>query len=344
MLDYIIVGFGLSGASLAHYLEDSSNTFVVFDDESQRASLVAGGLYNPVVLKKFTLAWNAEDQLEKARGFYTALENKLGVCFQQSVSIHRKFNSAAEQNNWFSAMDKPGLSRFLDPELVDSHNQVPSDHRFGKVLHTGILDTSMLLKTYSDYLSEKDQLLKDRFQYDDLQITADVVRYKNVQAKQIVFCEGFGMKKNPFFDYLPLQGNKGEYIIIKAPDLKLTEVIKAGVFIIPLKDDLYKVGATYDRDFEDQEPSNEAKIQLLKKLDTCIDCDYTLVDQVAGVRPTVPDRKPLVGRHPIHQNLYCCNGFGSRGILIAPTVAQQLVRFIEEDEPLPREIDVRRFS
>ena len=85
------------------------------------------------------------------------------------------------------------------------------------------------------------------------------------------------------------------------------------------------------------------KEELVKKLEKIIDRKYKVIDQVAGVRPTVPDRKPLVGKHPAYSNLFVCNGFGSRGVLIGPAVVQELFAFMEEKKPLSKEIDVRRF-
>src|SRR5690606_5096905 len=114
MLDYLLVGFGLAGASLAHRLENKNKSFLIFEDQSHHSSTVAGGLYNPLILKRFTLAWNAEEQLPVALDFYKSLEEKLGVSLQTRISIHRKFHSVEEQNNWFEAADKPALSPFLN--------------------------------------------------------------------------------------------------------------------------------------------------------------------------------------------------------------------------------------
>jgi len=90
-------------------------------------------------------------------------------------------------------------------------------------------------------------------------------------------------------------------------------------------------------------PTETAKNELVEKLNDLIRCDYELVDHLAGIRPTVTDRRPLVGRHPKHQNLYVLNGFGSRGVMIGPWASQQLYRFIEEGEALEREMDINRF-
>jgi len=79
MVDYIVVGLGLAGISFCEQLEKNGKTFRVVTDDSQTSSLVAGGLYNPVILKRFTLAWQAEKQLKIAKTFYTDLEQKLGL-------------------------------------------------------------------------------------------------------------------------------------------------------------------------------------------------------------------------------------------------------------------------
>ena len=36
-----------------------------------------------------------------------------------------------------------------------------------------------------------------------LEISSNGIKYKGVSAKTIVFCEGFGVLQNPFFNYLP---------------------------------------------------------------------------------------------------------------------------------------------
>ena len=66
MVDYLIVGLGLAGISFCEVLERNQKSFKVISDDSQTSSVVAGGLYNPVTLKRFTLAWKAKEQLDLA--------------------------------------------------------------------------------------------------------------------------------------------------------------------------------------------------------------------------------------------------------------------------------------
>ncbi|HFS67189.1 MAG TPA: FAD-dependent oxidoreductase, partial [Flavobacteriia bacterium] len=53
-VDYIIVGLGLAGISFIERLKEHHKSFVVFENNSQNASKVASGLFNPVILKRFT--------------------------------------------------------------------------------------------------------------------------------------------------------------------------------------------------------------------------------------------------------------------------------------------------
>ena len=343
--DYIIVGSGLASIMFAEQLRTHQKSFVVISDRSQQASVVASGLYNPVVLKRFTAAWNAASHLETAIPKYSSLEKLLGVKLDYVVPIHRVFNSVQEQNNWFLACDKPLLTPFLNPKLVDNkNNSVKAPFGFGEVNATGRIDTQKLIEAYRTFLSQMNQYISATFDYEALIETPEGLCYESIQAKHIVFTEGFGIHKNPYFKQLPLEGTKGELITIYAPQLQLTPILKSSIFVIPMEGDHYLVGSTYEWTDKTNIPTSEAKSQLLEKLERLVTCDFEVVNQRAGIRPTVSDRRPLVGRHPNHQKMYVLNGLGTRGVLIAPAMAEALYAFIETDAPLPEEINISRFS
>ena len=345
MVDYIIVGLGLAGISFCEQLEKHNKSFRVISDDSQTSSVVAAGLYNPVILKRFTLAWNAKEQLEIAYHHYKNLESKLGLQLDYKVPVLRRFGSIAEQNAWFEASDKKGLQHFLSTEIQQNKNtSIDAPYGYGKVMHTGRIDTEKLLLTYTNYLREKGQLVSETFDFDALRMHPNGVTYQMLEAKQIVFAEGFGLKQNPHFKYLPLNGTKGELLTIKSVELKEENVIKSSVFVIPLGNDLYRIGATYERNDKTNTPSAEAKSEMLKKFEAFVSCDYQVEHHAAGIRPTVKDRKPLVGRHAVHKNLYVLNGLGSRGVMIGPYAAQKLYGFIEHETPIDREMNIERFA
>lgn len=344
-VDYIIVGCGLAGVSFCEQLRAHDKSFVVFDDKSQHASIVAAGLYNPVILKRFTPVWNATEQLKMALPFYEHLENLLGVKLDYKLPVYRRFASVEEQNEWFNASDKPDLESFLFPEVIKNEiTYINAPWGFGKVLETGRVDTSTLLHHYKLFLKTINSYVEETFDVSALSFEGDNILYDNLKVKYIVFAEGFGMVENPYFKNLPLNVAKGEVLIIKAPDLKMDFILKAAIFVVPLGEDCYAVGSTYNWEDISQSITKEAKDELLDKLNQLISCDYEVVQQLAGIRPTVRDRRPLVGIHPEHKNIAILNGLGTRGVMIGPYVAKQLFRHLEDGVALDNEIDIKRFD
>lgn len=343
-VDYIVIGIGLAGISFCEQLKANKKSFLVFDDASQQSSTVAGGLYNPVVLKRFTPVWKCKEQLDIALPFYAKLEKVLNVKLDYKIPVYRKFASLEEQNDWFTASDKPILSEYLSSKLIKNENTaIDAPFGFGEVFETGRIDVKTLMDAYKVQLLKNNQFFETGFNYNGLIVEDNGVQYENIKATHIVFAEGFGVSKNPYFKTLPLVPAKGELLIIQAPDLKINYVLKASAFLIPLGNDLYIVGATYEWKDLSNRISNQAKEELLTKLKKLINCPFTVVNQVAGIRPTVRDRRPLVGQHPMYKNMYMLNGLGTRGVMIGPYVAQQLYEFIENGKPLEKEIDIARF-
>ena len=343
-VDYIVVGIGIAGISFCEQLKAKNKTFIVFDNASQKSSTVAGGLYNPVVLKRFTSVWKSKEQLDLALPLYANIEKELNVKLDYKIPVYRKFASLEEQNDWFSASDKPLLSNFLSTEIIKNNNQsIDAPFGFGKVLDTGRIDVKTLIIAYKSDLRNKGLLIETPFDYDSLNIESDILKYDSLSASNIVFSEGYGVKQNPYFKDLPLNPAKGELLIIHAPELKINFVLKAGVFLIPLGDDKYIVGATYEWKDLTNDISSKAKEELLTKLRKLISCPFEVMDQVAGIRPTVKDRRPLVGKHNLHKNLFVLNGLGTRGVMIGPYVAKQLYEYIENKRPLEKAMDIVRF-
>lgn len=343
-VDYIVVGCGLAGINFCEKLFETEKSFIVFDDKTQHSSVVAGGLYNPVVLKRFTLVWKSKEQLVLASSVYEALEDKLGIELDFKLPVRRLFHSTEEQNNWFVASDKIELSEYLSTNLLKNDNpSINAPFGFGEVLSTGRIDTSKLITEYKRYLMNSGLLNEESFDYESLKVEQDAIQYKNVSSEHIVFAEGFGLKKNPFFNHLPLNGTKGELLTIYAPELNIDYVLKSSAFLIPYGNNHYKVGATYEWTDKSNYPTEQGKEELLTKLKTIINCPFEVVDHTAGIRPTVIDRKPLVGTHSLYNRLHILNGLGTRGVMIGPYVAKALFEAIEKSKPLDQEINISRF-
>jgi hypothetical protein len=66
------------------------------------------------------------------------------------------------------------------------------------------------------------------------------------------------------------------------------------------------------------------------------------MEHFAGVRPTVKDRRPLVGTHAEYSAIHILNGLGTREVL-GPSMAKALYNAIN-DIPLDSAIDIKDLS
>lgn len=345
MLDYLIIGSGLAGISFSEIALKNGKSIRVLNNNSQNSSKIAAGLYNPVILKRFSEVGQAKEHLLVMNEFFSELEKKLNTKFDFKTPILRKFFSVEEQNNWFAASDKVNLAPYLSTQIISKKYQsIDSPFGYGEVLQTGYIDTALVLEKYHEYLLKEQLLIEETFDYTLLEEEPNGIRYKDIQAKHIIFAEGFGIHANPYFKHLPLDGTKGELLIIKAPQLNLDAILNTSVFILPLGNDLFKIGATYNWEDKTNLPTEEGKRELVERIKEIITCDFEIVNHFAGVRPTVKDRRPLVGTYTNHNSIHVLNGLGTRGVMLGPAMAKILFDHIEYQIPLEKAIDIKRFE
>ena len=344
-VDYIVVGLGIAGIAICSQLEKHGKNFIAIDNGRRGSTAASGGVFNPTVLKRFTAAWNAADFYPVARQFYSSMSEKLGQTIFQKLPILRIFANVEEQNNWIVASDKKQLRAYLSSQFVKNVNpSIEAPNGFGKLKGTGKINTEGFLSGYRNHLKKINLLMIEDFDYAQLYIENGSVSYKNISAHRIIFCEGAQAVENPYFPSEAIIGNKGEYIVIKAPELHLDCLLKGSMYIIPMGNDVYKVGATYNRDYLDNTPSTMAKSEIHSKLNSLISCPYHVVGQVSGIRPTTKDHRPLLGSLTKNPEIIFFNGLGTRGFLMAPLLAEMLYNYLEEAIALPQEVNIRRIK
>ncbi len=345
-IDYIIVGQGLAGSVLAFQLMEEGKKIVVIDENHpQTSSKIAAGLCNPVVFKRLTKSWVVESVLPLAINFYRKQEQLLNNNFYQEIPIYKLFVDEKESSFWKQKSNEPELF-----DWISDKNEKPFDEQYivmpygaSKVLQSGFLRTKKWLQAFQEYLIKNNAFVESTFDYADLKMEASTVYWKNFKAKGIIFCEGYKNSFNPYFKHLPFKFTKGEVLSVDFENLTLEAVINKGVFVLPY-DGAYKLGATYNWDEIDENITEKAKEELLKKAQKFIKDNIIVKKHEAGVRPTVSDRRPLLGVHHQHNNFFIFNGLGTKGVMLAPWLAQKFVRYLLHDEPLPEEVNINRFN
>ncbi|SIQ69369.1 Glycine/D-amino acid oxidase [Chryseobacterium sp. RU37D] len=341
-VDYMIVGDGYAALFFAHQLIKNNKSFVIFSEGRKSASQVSAGIINPVVLKKFTTFWQAQEQIDFLKSSVQEIESYTGKNYLIEAPIHRIFHDENEQKLWLKKSDNDELTHFLDKNFVHL-NVVKNDFNSGKVNQSARLDVNGFFNGLFDFLINKGLLINEKFDYAEIS-TADST-YKNFIFKYIVFCEGMGVKENPYFSYIPVNANKGHHIKVKlSKTLPANITIKKKHFLFPTNEGLYFYGGTYDREQIHSHIDDSAVEQLVNGLSEFYSYDFDVKEVDFGFRPTVKDRRPIIGRHPEVCNLYVFNGLGARGILNGCFFSKSLYDFIEKGIPLREEVSLERFK
>ena len=343
-VDTIIVGMGIAGICYAETLHQNKKSFYVIDNKKTGSSKIAAGIFNPTVLKRYNMTWNGEQFHKNAIIFFKKIENKYKKKIIFNHDILKIFSSISDQNNWIVASKKPLLKDFLDSKIYTKKIKgIKTEFGYGEVNKCGRISTLNMINGFKNKF--KNNLLYEDFDFKKLSSHENKIVYNNIVSKNIVFCEGYGITNNPFFKNLPVTGSKGEFLIVKISNFSLNKIIKrSSIFIMPLENEHYWVGATYDNLDKKNKPTQLKKQWLIEKLESIVTLPYKIIDHKASMRPTTIDRRPMIGFHPDYKNIYLLNGLGSRGILLAPTLSHWLFDHIYKSEHIPQEVDIKRFK
>lgn len=348
MWDYLLIGQGLAGALLAYFLRADGHEVAVLDDAQPRgATRVAAGLINPVTGRHFVKSWRIDELLPFARSTYRALESELDVPLYHERTIIRALHSIEEENNWLGRCADPGYRAYISDEagLGAYGDWIVPPHGFGAVKGGAQVEVGTLINKYREVLESEGCLFRESIDYTKLILTDDGVRYGNIQARQLVFCEGHWTRENPFFQSLPLIGDKGEILIVRFPaGVQFDAILKHRVFVVPLADSSYWIGSNYDSRFESDAPTEQGRGWLEQNLRRTLTCPFEVLAHRAAIRPTVRDRRPLLGRHPQHAQLAIFNGLGAKGASLGPFWARHFADYLQEKTTLDPMVDIGRFS
>ncbi|MBK6832840.1 MAG: FAD-binding oxidoreductase [Bacteroidetes bacterium] len=340
--DIIIVGQGIAGSVLALELIKRGKNIIVIDNASlSTSSRVAAGIWNPVVFKRLTKSWMIDELTPCLNEFYSSAEKILGVKFLEERKIAKLFTEEQEINLWKKKVTED-MHDYLSEDILEMHE--PTSSKYAIVKQAGNLDTSVFLTATSQCLKVKESYLDETFNHDELKINASGVSYKNILAAEIIFCEGHLVKNNPHFNYIPFKPAKGDVLTISCKQLDIDFILNKGMFIMPLGNHLFKCGATYNWQDLTDVPNPAGKEELVAKLKKLISYEFEVIKHEAGVRPSVIDRRPVIGAHPTHSQLKIFNGLGTKAVMLAPFFAKQLCDYLMEGKELNGEVDVKRFE
>lgn len=337
--DVILVGQGLAGTVLSAVLQQRGKRVMVYDEPlAGRASEVAAGLVNPVALRRTVLTWRASEMLAISGAFYRELGLRYDRTFWHPLPLVAIFPTAQEAGIWQLRTSDPEVGRFvrMDNSSDRSLDALSQPYGRGIIDRCAWVDVKAMLAAHRAYMLAHGVLIESRVKATDIQRTNAGVRIGDHSAPLLVRCGG------PFEALDGLVPVKGEGLTVRIPGLHLTKAVHRGVFLLPLGDDRYRVGATFAWDDVWSGPTEAARHLLLDRLQRLVERDVEVLDHWAGVRPASKDRRPILGRIGAHEVVF--NGLGSRGVVLAPWCAQHLCDHLFDEVPLDVEVAVERIG
>lgn len=346
MTDFLIVGFGITGACVALELEKRNITFHVADPMLHNSSTyIAGGIINPATGRKYTLQWNIENLLTAAEKTYLAFENILQQKIYRHTQIIRLHKSADALAAWNERKHAAGKSNWISEFHTMPENGEKFQNNFGGILIRKALQVfpDILMNSYSAHLKKMNCLTQLHFDYASLKINPDYFLWNNVKYRHIVFCEGYYATHNPYLQFLAFKAAKGECITIQIPKLQTENIYQKEISIVPLGNETFWVGGTNKWDDFSNTPTPDGLAELKHKLEQFLHTPYNLIKHTAAVRPAMKDRTPVVGSHPEIKNMFVLNGMGTKGFSLAPYYAFELIEHILQNQPVKINVSPNRF-
>src|SRR5260221_945188 len=345
-VEFIIVGQGISGTFLSYYLNKAKKSFIVIDNnEPSIASRIAAGIINPVTGRRMVTVWMADEILPFAWKAYREIGHDLGI-----VAVSHK--------NIIDFFPNPQMRQVFLERIEEGYNYVHSfpeqnhfnplfNHDFGcgEIRPVYIAHLETLLPAWGQQLKEQQALVEEDFDINQLKIENNKVRYKDIEASMIIFCDGIESAVNPFFKQLPFAPNKGEALIIEVPGLPDNYIYKKGMLLAPLPEmGLFWVGSNYQWEFDNADLTNDFREKTEELLKSWLKIPFKTINHYAAIRPATLERRPFVGIHPHHPNIGILNGMGTKGCSLAPFFAKQLTDYLLYNNAIEPDADVKRFS
>ncbi|WP_044173419.1 NAD(P)/FAD-dependent oxidoreductase [Flectobacillus major] len=349
--DYLIVGQGLAGSVLAYALMQAKQSVYVLDAHLlPSSSKVAAGIYNPVTGRKLVKTWKADTLFPFLETYYAALEKELGASFFHPTPMYRPFPNQAIKDFLTQPEAQNTFGDFGTVSLPSQMHQGIVKNELGGITtkHSGWVNLPVLLEAFQAFFTQKEVLLQHSFNIAGLDINHQQYRIdenQSINFQKIIFCEGFYGKDNPFFAWLPFSPVKGEVLTIQFNEtIGLKEIINQGAFVVPLTSHTCRLGATYSWHQLDWTPTEKGREELLDKYDKLMIPRVSVLNHLAGVRPATQDRRPFLGVHPSVGSVGIFNGLGSKGVSLAPYLAQHFVDFLVNEKELDNEVNINRFA
>jgi glycine/D-amino acid oxidase-like deaminating enzyme len=165
------------------------------------------------------------------------------------------------------------------------------------------------------------------------------------RANRLILALGPGFLAFETLRSLRLHCVKGQLVRVRSDATPaIMRAVSSNGYVVPQSDGSLVVGSTYEHTFPDGEPKRIVSHNLLSMAETALPWirGAEILEEAAGIRVTVPGiRLPMVGPLPGHARTWVLTGLGSKGLLMAPYIAERLHGWLQDPASIPSDLRVR---
>ena len=344
---WLVVGQGLAGTVMALTLAARGLQVHVADAGLPwAASPVAAGAFNPVTGKRMQLTWQADLLWPQLEAFYPAAEALLQARFFFALPNLRPLLTAQEGEEAMRMAQAGPLAGWMT--LTEALPWAPAEqlvapHGALLVPRAGYVEVPVLCSAARAWLAAAGGFFQQMVLPADLATTEEGITWQGRSYAGVIWAEGAAGKANPLLAQLPLAPLKGEILLVE-PQTSPTlagAVLNRAAYLAPRPDGLMWAGSTYQHQYDVEGPTEAGRASILQRVGKFYLPELRVAKHLAGIRPSVRDRRPIVGALAGHLHQYVFTGLGTKGVSLAPWLAGVLADHLLQGQPLPDAVAVR---
>ncbi|MES2142261.1 MAG: glycine oxidase ThiO [Pseudomonadota bacterium] len=332
-----IVGGGIIGRLIAFLLYQKQWQVTLFDQNKNNCSSVAAGLLTPISELEKSEISIFQLGMEALKGHWPTILAQLDepVYFQRQGSLvvaHaqdqaelasyiRLISNKLNSTTFFKYLTPNAIST-LEPELSLKHNgyYFPDE---------GQLDSQRIMDVLKKNLLTKIKWIDNQFV--EAIKPEKIITSKTVYSFDRIFdCRGLGARSM----LSNLRGVRGELLWLHAPEITITRPIRLlhpryRLYIVPRPQHIYLLGSTEIESEDNSAISVRTTLELLTAAYSLQPkfSEARLVKTATACRPAFNNHLPKIS---YSKGIFIINGLYRHGFLVAPSLAEDVMRFIDK--------------
>lgn len=339
-MDFLIVGQGLAGSSLAwRLLRRGASCLVVDRPAGETASRVAAGLVNPLTGRKVRPEWRQAECLAEADAYYRETEECLGGSWWHKTPIWRELETPELEEIWRERQTAPDSMSHAGPILPWPEGW----NGLGRAAYTrggAVLHAEALVDAQRQWLAARGALLEGEVSPSDIESRGGGLAWRGRKFARVIWCIGHETAGALRLPALASRLSKGTIVDVALPDLSWhAGVLHFGHWLV-YREGVWRLGATYEWSWAaPDEADAPAAQELLADLARRYSGRIEIRRARAAVRPIIRYSQPVAGPIPGRPGHCVFSGLGSRGATTSPWVSRILADHLLDGSPLPDDVE-----